>query len=109
MSRKKKSKSLLRSQDNIGVDYAIEAPRRNKENLNWNKLVHMRGSMKRKSLKRYRSMSKNKTTRRGSRLVARKSHRLQKSKSNNIEHVINTAKEIVGEKRGKSKKNLKKK
>ena len=104
---KKKAKSLIRNKENLGIDYAIEDNRRTKRAFNHHMSAN-RGS-RRKTLKRYRSLSKHKSARRGSRLEKRKSQQLLKSRSNNIERVLNTAKEIVGERRGRSKKNPRKK
>ena len=105
---KKRSRSLVRNKENIGIDYAIEDDRRTKKDMNYH-ATRFRGSRAR-TMRRYRSLSKHKSARRGSRLEKRKSQGILKSRSNNIERVLNTAKQIVGEKtRTKSKKNPRKK
>mmetsp|Transcript_1335 Transcript_1335/g.1191 ORF Transcript_1335/g.1191 Transcript_1335/m.1191 type:complete len:148 (+) Transcript_1335:442-885(+) len=105
----KKARSLIRNKDNQEIGYDIDDENR-EDDLNFLELER-RGS-KKKALRKYRSLSKNKSAkRRGSRIGRKKSHQLLKSKSNNIDRVLTTAKHIVRDKRSKSKgkKNLRKK
>jgi hypothetical protein len=101
---KKKSRSLIRYKDNVGIDYSIK-DRNQKDNP---VIVSDLRGRKKKSMKRYRSVSKSKSGRRGSRIDKMRSKQLKKSKSDNIEQVIDTAQKIVGDKKSTKKKTTKK-
>lgn len=104
INNKKKSKSLIRLKENVGIDYSIK----DKAGKEHPMIISDLRGRKKKDLKKYRSVSKSKSGRRGSRVGGMRSKQLKKSKSNNIEQVIDTAQKIIGDKKNTKKKATKK-
>lgn len=102
---KKRSKSFVKAKENIGVDYAIEETRRRRNGSPDN--AEARRARKR-AIKKYRSYTRSLTHRKGSSGRVGRSHKQFKTKGNNIDVILTRAVGIVGDKRGKSKKSLKK-
>lgn len=103
---KKRSKSLIKAKDKVGIDYAIEDPRKYRD-MSTNADTHLRRG-RRGVPKKYRSFSRSLTGRRASKARNGKPYKTFKTKPTNINEVLIRAQDLTGDKRAKSKKKFKK-
>ncbi|CAI2369184.1 unnamed protein product [Moneuplotes crassus] len=102
---KKRSRSLIRAKENIGIDYAIEDHRRHRDSSTNAESSPKRG--RRTAIKRYRSYTRSLNRGKGSGLGVGSTHKVFKTKANNFNEVLIRARDLTGENRHKPKKKLK--
>lgn len=90
IDKKARAKSLIKHKDNYGIDYAVAESRKDKENLQPQLSDPREIRSKKGEIKKHKSVTKIRgNSNGGAKLEKRRSKKLKKSKSNNIDELMN--------------------